>query len=249
MKSLVIACIATAFLGCLPARAAEPFTFEAHPDIADIQAYIQNNLPVGTSRSVVRSIFVDQGGATVIFRPGIKSSEKYLYDIDMCHYYLFHWNISMDYDSKDNLRQAYIQGEPVFLDQPNDGDSHHTDPAIKVNILELVRARPQAYKGDNYIYAQVIDWNPADAGDYDKDVFVGGPTRASFPDAGHVHVYRSKLWRLIVDESSAAKTVEYQADCKSIDAQAEGRRPINVSKVIYDKLTLAGRKALHQEDR
>ena len=245
MSKIAIASAAALFSSQLALAApSEPFQFEEHPDVSDMQSYVQQNFPLGSSRSDVRRAFVDQGRATLIPRPGVPSTEKYIYEIDFCHYHVWRWNISADYDSFGKVKQIYIEGDPALSNGITPPPKVHRDPGPTASVSKLVRDKPQAYKGDDKIYAVVIDWNTTDPANTDKDVFVGGPTRAEFPNMGTVHVYHGDLWRSIVDPDEVKYVVESKQDCSKFDAPANGERPINVSFIIMNKMLSAGANAI-----
>ena len=89
------------------------FQFESVTTLDDMQRFMRSNFPLGADRASLRKSFIEQGKATLKTHPTQIGVEKYLYDINLCSYYVWRWNISADFDSSGKLLQAYVNGEPV----------------------------------------------------------------------------------------------------------------------------------------
>ena len=94
MKIIYIVVLLFIYGAIKPASAESAFTFESVMSLDEMSSLVRSKLPLGTSRAVVRHTFVDEGHATLKTRAGSYGIEKYIYDIDLCHYYIWRWNIS-----------------------------------------------------------------------------------------------------------------------------------------------------------
>ena len=145
--------------------------------------------------------------------------EKYLYDIDLCGYYVWRWNISADYGPDGKLTQIYINGMPQLGDAP--------EPALpkKGPFYMISRPRPQAYKGEKTLTAVVTDPDGDPKTTDDMEILTGvGPTRADPLDMGHAVNERGVVWRSIFDFDDARFVAPYPGDCATVDAKLS-RRP------------------------
>jgi hypothetical protein len=108
-------CLAIAtFSGLVVAGSGEPFRFESIVDLGDMRQLIEQRFQPGSPRAVLRATFVTEGKGTLKIHPSQAGVEKYIYDINLCRYYIWRWNISADYDAGGHLIQAYVNGDPVF---------------------------------------------------------------------------------------------------------------------------------------
>ena len=98
-----------------PASSADPpksFQYEAFVDLDDMRHFLESQFPPGSARAGLRKSFVDDGKGTLVIHPTQAGVEKYVYDINLCRYYVWRWNISADYDASGHLLQSYLNGEP-----------------------------------------------------------------------------------------------------------------------------------------
>ena len=190
--------------------------FESVATLTEMSQLIQSTFPLGSSRADLRHAFVDGGKATLKVHPTRAGVEKYIYDINLCDYYIWRWNISADYDTAGKLLQAYVNGEPVFAAGPqkhniNEFQGH---PAI----FKLHRARPQALKGEKDLAYIVYDGDSNLQTPDDELAVGGGPTRAQPVNMGTLHVYSSvDPWRSIFDKDDAQQIVSYKGGCDGVD--------------------------------
>ncbi|OGT89069.1 MAG: hypothetical protein A2514_13425 [Gammaproteobacteria bacterium RIFOXYD12_FULL_61_37] len=192
------------------------FAFESVMSLDEMSSLIRSKIPLGTARTDVRRIFVDEGHATLKTRAGGFGIEKYIYDIDLCHYYIWRWNISADYDSNNQLRQAYVNGNIIHPD----GNPKKIIPKIaeegkKASIYRVQRPRPEAYKGEKSLGFILFD-RDSDPSTTDDQALIGaGPSRAVPMNMGKLVTYSDvDPWRSIFDFDAADRIVPYQGDCK-----------------------------------
>ncbi|HLZ76825.1 hypothetical protein [Phenylobacterium sp.] len=187
------------------AAAAEPFRFESVASLQDMQALARHDFPLGTPRDQVRAAFVQQGGATLKLHAKRAETEKYLYDIDLCGYYVWRWNISADYDAKGGLKQLYVNATPMLANAP--------PPPLpaKGPFYMLSRPRPQAAKGESTLKA-IIN------GDQMMLTAIG-PTRPDPLNMGRAINYTGEVWRSIFDADDADHIAPYAGDCAKVDAE------------------------------
>lgn len=181
MNKSNIACVALSLIVCgTTVTAAEStFTFESVVALDDTSSLVRAKLPLGTSRANVRRMFVEEGNATLKVKAGESSIEKYIYDIDLCHYYIWRWNISADYDASAQLRQAYVNGNIVFPNSnPKKVISKVVEEGKKASIYRVQRPRPEAYKGESSLGFLLFD-RDSDPKTTDDQALIGaGPSRA-----------------------------------------------------------------------
>ena len=207
-------------LSLTPAVADGPFRFDAIESLPDMQALIRRDFPVGSPRDKVRVAFLDQGGATLKPHPTRAGVEKYLYDINLCSYYVWRWNISADYGPLGALRQMYVNGEPALPDGSPPPSPRKPLPNQKASIVKISRPRPEAYKGERNLVAVIID-HDSDLKTIDDQELVGaGPTRADPSNLGRLHVYHVDPWRSIFDADDTGGVVPYSGDCAAADSAA-----------------------------
>ena len=208
------------------AEAESPFTFESVATLDDMSSLVQAKFPLGTSRANLRRTFVEEGRATLKVRTGDPGVEKYIYDIDLCHYYVWRWNISADYDTSGQLRQAYVNGNIVF---PN-GASKKIIPKVaeegkKASIYRIQRPRAEAHKGESSLGFLLFD-RDSDPKTTDDQALIGaGPSRADPTNMGKLVTYTDvDPWRSIFDFDGADRIVPYQGDCNKVDRLIEVQR-------------------------
>jgi len=201
-----------------PTFAEAPFRFEATTSLSDMQALIRQDFPVGTSRDQVRSAFVEQGGAKLKIHPTQPGVEKYIYDINLCSYYIWRWNISADYDSLGKLKQIYVNGEPALPNGAPPRTLPKDPPNQKGAIFKIARPRPEAFKGEVNLSALIFDHDANLMTTDDQELMGAGPTRADPANMGTLHVYHVEPWRSIFDMDAAKAIVPFAGACAAADA-------------------------------
>ena len=229
MNKSYIASVALLLVFCgttTVASAESPFTFESVVTLDDMSSLVQAKFPLGTSRANLRRAFVEEGHATLKVRAGDPGIEKYIYDIDLCHYYVWRWNISADYDASGQLRQAYVNGNIVF---PN-GNPKKVIPKVaeegkKASIYRKQRPRPEAYKGESSLGFLLFD-RDSDPRTTDDQALIGvGPSRADPTNMGKLVTYTDvDPWRSIFDFDAADRIVPYQGNCNKVDELIKAQR-------------------------
>jgi hypothetical protein len=201
-------------IGAEPARAAESFRFEAEVGYDEMKTLVTRQFSTATTRAQVRALFVEQGGATLIIHPRKPNVEKYIYDINLCNYYVWRWNISADYGLGGKLEQIYINGAPQL------GGAPQPELPKKGPFFELTRPRPEAYKGEKYLKAIVSGQN-GDTKTYQDMVILTGivPMRADPLDMGKAVNERGEVWRSSFDLDDARFIAPYPGDCAAVDAK------------------------------
>ncbi|MCO8309404.1 hypothetical protein [Pseudomonas mandelii] len=193
------------------------FSFESAATLDDMSALIRSKTPLGSSRENVRKIFVKEGRATLKVRKDDSSVEKYIYDIDLCHYYIWRWNISFDYDGSDQLRQAYVNGNIVFPHgNPKKIIPKFAEAGKKASIYRMQRPRAEAYKGESSLGFLLFD-RDSDPSTTDDQALIGaGPSRADPVNMGKLVTYTDvEPWRSIFDFDAADRIVPYQGKCNT----------------------------------
>lgn len=210
---------APAILFSAPADAAARFSFESIKTVTAMEEYVLDNLPLGTQREDVQRVFVLQGRATLRNHPSQKDVEKYLYDINLCEYYIFRWNISADYDDKGSLVQAYINGVPVFPDGKAKRPLPQPTAGNKAKIIKASRDWPQAKKGGMHLAYMLFDAD-GDTGTADDQFIQGlGATNVDPANFGPGIRYSDvELWRSIYDDDISNDIAQYSGSCKEADA-------------------------------
>ena len=208
-----------------PALAAGPFRFEAETSLSDMQGWVRAHLQVGSARESVRATFVDQGGATLKVHPTQTGVEKYIYDINLCSYYIWRWNISADYDPSGGLKQVYVNGEPALAGGPPPRSLPSGPPDQKAAIFKIARPRPEAFKGESSLAAVILDRDANLQTIDDEDLIGGGPTRSDPSNMGTLHTYHVEPWRSIFDMDDAKVIVPYSGDCTAADAAMARSKP------------------------
>ena len=203
----------------LPAAADPAFAFGSISTLDDMTSLIRTRFPLGTPRADLRHAFVDQGHATLKIKPGAPGIEKYIYDIDLCHYYVWRWNISADYDDGGKLLQAYVNGNIVFPDgSPKKIVPKTAEPGKKVSVYRGQRPRPEAYKGESSLAFILFDRDSDTATKDDQALMGAGPSRAVPENMGKMFVYSDvDPWRSIFDFDPADHIVPYAGSCEQAD--------------------------------
>ena len=228
MNKSYIASVALLLILCgtTVASAESTFTFESVVTLDDMSSLVQAKAPLGTSRENVRRMFVEEGRATLKVKAGDSSIEKYIYDIDLCHYYIWRWNISADYDASGQLRQAYVNGNIVFSNgYPKKVISKVAKEGKKASIYRVQRPRPEAYKGESSLGFLLFD-RDSDPSTTDDQALVGaGPSRADPMNMGKLITYTDvEPWRSIFDFDAADRIVPYPGDCNKVDRLMNAQR-------------------------
>jgi hypothetical protein len=203
--------------GVRVASAESTFSFESAETLDDMSSLIRSKTPLGSSRENVRKIFVEEGRATLKVKKDDSSVEKYIYDIDLCHYYIWRWNISFDYDGTDQLRQAYVNGNTVFPHgNPKKVIPKFAEEGKKASIYRMQRPRAEAYKGESSLVFLLFD-RDSDPSTTDDQALIGaGPSRADPINMGKLVTYTDvEPWRSIFDFDAADRIVPYQGNCNT----------------------------------
>jgi hypothetical protein len=211
-----VSAIALIFSAIMPGAhaGAASFRFESVATLDAMQAYVRTAFPPGAPRAALRQAFVTDGGATQRSRPALASTEKYLYDINVCRMYVWRWNISADYDAGGALVQVWVNGEPVHAAGPQRRDPMTLPHGPHPSILKGARLRPQADLGETSLAYMVYDLD-GDATTTDDQFAMGaGPTRIDPGNMGTMHVYTNvDPWRSIFDADPAERIVDYAGAC------------------------------------
>jgi hypothetical protein len=225
LLALLGALAAPLLAGNSPAAGADPpkpFHYESYIDLDDMRHFLEVQFPLGSSRAALRKTFVDDGKGTLIDHPTQVGVEKYIYDVNLCRYYIWRWNISADYDAEGRLLQAYVNGEPVFSSGTPKKDGRVFGNSRHASIYKVKRPRPEADLGEKELAFIVIDAD-SDLKTIDDQVLTGGgPTRASIATPGRLHVYSDvEPWRSIFDFDPADPIAPYPGDCAADVARAQ----------------------------
>jgi hypothetical protein len=199
------------------------FHFENIASLDDMRNYLQQ-FPLGSPRSALRHVFVDEGLATLVAHPSQPGVEKYLYDINLCRYYIWRWNISADYDNAGRLLQLYINGDPLFAAGKQKMDSRTLAKGPHAAIYKIKRPRPEADLGEKELVFTLVDGD-GDLKTTDDQVLTGGgPTRVSIAGDSKLYVYSDvEPWRSIFDSDPAKFIAAYPRDCAADIAAARTR--------------------------
>lgn len=191
--------------------------FQAVRSLDDMKAYIRNAVPPGTARDAVRTRFVEEAGATLISHPTRPEVEKYLYDINLCRYYVWRWNISADFDGRGHALQIYVNGEPAIDGPAETFTPGPAPPGKRSTISKRARPRPEAAKGESSLAFILFDQDGDPGSIDDQQLIGGGPTQLDPLNMGKLHSYRVNPWRSIFDADQARSIVDYAGDCAVID--------------------------------
>lgn len=205
------------------AQAADTFNFDSIEDIGSMSQYIENNFNLGDERARFRQVFIDEGKAELIRHPTKQNTEKYLYDIDLCSYYTWRWNISADFDDNGQLLQAYMNGLPVFADGPQIREiNKKKEKATDSKILKVKTERPAAHKGENSLASLLFDLDGNLETTDDQELIGGGPSRPDPLNMGKMSIYQiNSLWRSIFDHDKTKVLHKYDGDCSKVDVAME----------------------------
>ncbi len=212
----------------LPAKAQTPqsFRFESFETLENMQQFIEQRFPLGSSRDSMRRTFVNDGKATLKLHPTQDGVEKYIYDINLCGYYIWRWNISADFDNNGRLVQAYLNGNPVLRDgRPKRDFRLKATPGKKETIYRVQRPRPEATKGEKSLGFLLYDLDSDPKTIDDQSLIGAGPSRANPINMGRMLAYEVEPWRSIFDLDNADRIVSYTGDCAEADAFHERARP------------------------
>lgn len=194
-------------------RAATGFRFEGQASVEEMRALIQRDFSEASTRNQVRAVFVEQGGATLKPHPRKGDVEKYIYDINLCGYYVWRWNVSADYRNDGRLKQLYVNAEPVL------GGAKPAAAPKKGPFYRGDRPRPQAFKGEASLAVIFADRDGDPKTSDDHEILTGvGPTRADPLNLGRAYPYHGEVWRSIFDSDEARAVVPYAGDCAAADA-------------------------------
>ena len=196
------------------------FKFENIKTYDDMKAYIEKHFPLGSQRDDLQKAFILQGHGTLKHHPTQKGVEKYLYDINLCSYYIWRWNISADYDDDGRLLQAYLNGIPVFpagkpmrVIKPVPKDSAHP-----LKLVRAYREWPDAKKGAKRVAYMLLDTD-GDSSTIDDQALIGvGPSVMDPAHLGQFVRYTDiEPWRSIFDSDDATDIADWQGDCREIE--------------------------------
>jgi hypothetical protein len=201
------------------------FKFESQVTLEEMQKFIQTELPLGTNRDTMRRTFVNAGRATFKMHPTQAGVEKYIYDVNLCEYYVWRWNISADYDAAGRLLQAYVNAWPVFPKGKPPRDPRKGIPRDQnAAIVEVYRPRPEARKGESRLAFMLLTSDPT-LKTIDDQLFIGGgPTRADPLDMGTLKIAQGEPWRSIFDFDDADFIAPYSGDWAAVDREIEKRK-------------------------
>lgn len=219
MKKIIALALVAAAFAATPAEA--KFQFEEISSLQEMQEFIRKETPLGTSRDDMRKIFVEEGKATLKVHPLYKETEKYLYDINLCSYYIWRWNISADFDKNGKATQVYLNGLPSLEGGGKDRDIKEK-PGVKPTIAQAKRARPEASKGENALTYLLYDADGDIKTIADQKLVGGGPSNPDPLNMGKITMYENvRPWRSIFDRDPAEKIVAYKGDCSKVDEAAK----------------------------
>ena len=222
--------VAVLTLSCSAPGSAAPgsaFQFESIKTLNDMTTFVRERFPLGSSRGDLRRTFVTEGHATLKGNPNEADVEKYIYDINLCSYYIWRWNVSGDYDRAGRLLQAYVNGNVVFPDgKPKRIVPKVAEEGRTASILRVQRPRPEAYKGESSLGFILFDRDSDTKTTNDQAAIGAGPSRADPSDYGKLITYTDvDPWRSIFDSDSADRIVQFQGDCAEVDRQLQGKKP------------------------
>jgi hypothetical protein len=221
--NFALAAPATPATSTLPVAPATAFQFESVQSIDAMRKIVEADFPPGAPRAALRQRFVAEGTATPKVHPVQANTEKYIYDINLCSYYVWRWNISADFDVGGLLMQAYVNGEPVFASGAQKKDTKSLGQGAKGGgnksaIYQMVRARPEASKGEKKLAYMLLDADSDTNTITDQLLIGGGPTRADPFNMGKLTMYSAvEPWRSIFDPDAADRIADYPGDCSKVD--------------------------------
>ena len=200
------------------------FHFESMHSLDDMRASIRRRFALGTERAALRRAFVTDGRAALFTHPTQAGVEKYVYDIDLCSYYVWRWNVSADFDERGLLRQAYVNGDVVFPDGVPKRVVPKTAsvPGRNASIYRATRPRPEAFKGESSLVYMLFDGDSDPKTIDDRTAIGAGPTRPDPLDMGTLYVYGDvDPWRSIFDMDDVEPIAQFRGDCAKVDAHLE----------------------------
>lgn len=208
------------------AHGAEPFKFESVASLDDMTAFVRARFPLGSQRADLRRAFVAEGHATLKMRPDDAKVEKYLYDINLCRYYIWRWNISADFDADGKLRQIYVNGNPAIEGgTPKRIVSKVAEEGKKASIYRVQRPRPEAFKGEKSLVFLLFDRDSDPTTTDDQAAAGAGPSRPDPLNMGKMITYFDvDPWRSIFDNDAADAIVPFEGDCSAADALYERQK-------------------------
>ena len=211
---------------CMAGPASTPFQFESVRTLDEMSGFIRHHFPIGSSRSDLRRVFVTEGQATLKIHPQDVGVEKYIYDINLCNYYVWRWNVSVDYGADSRLQQAYLNGDIIFPNgKPKKVVSKVAEEGKKASIYRAQRPRPEAHKGESSLGFILFDRDSNAKTIYDQAVIGSGPSRVDPINMGKMVVYTDvEPWRSIFDKDSADHIAPYQGDCAVVDKFMQDRK-------------------------
>lgn len=211
------------------------FRFEEQASVEEMRALILRDFSDSSTRDGVRATFVDQGGATLRAHPRNSDIEKYIYDINLCGYYVWRWNISADYRPDGRLMQLYVNAEPVL------GDAKPAEAPKKGPFYRADLPRPQAFKGEASLAVIFADRDGDPETVDDQVILTGvGPTNVDPLNMGRAYPYRGEVWRSIFDGDSAGVVAPYPGDCKAVHAGMLRRVGANATPILRSSPSTGG---------
>ncbi len=217
LMATILPCLYSSYSMAVPVKAS--FKFDSITSLEEMSAYIREHFPLGSMQTDLRRAFVMEGGATLKKHPLNPDVEKYIYDINLCNYYIWRWNISADYDANGKLVQAYINGNALFPNgRPQQLVSKKAEPGKKASLYRVQRPRPEAYKGEASLGYILFDRDSDLKTINDQAVIGTGPSRADPVNMGKVVAYTDvDPWRSIFDNDNANHISSYRGDCTAIN--------------------------------
>lgn len=215
---------------CMADSTSTPFQFESIKTLDEMSSFIRQHFPLGSFRSDLRRVFVTEGRATLKIHPREVGVEKYIYDINLCNYYIWRWNISADYDADGKLQQAYLNGNIIFPNgKPKRVVPREAEEGKQSSIYQAQRTRPEAYKGESSLGFILFDRDSDLKTIGDQSAIGAGPSRVEPVDMGNMVTYMVTYievdpWRSIFDSDRTDHIVPYQGDCAAADKPMQNRK-------------------------
>lgn len=201
------------------ADSSSSFHFEKVESFHEMFDFFRKKFPLGSPKNDLRRVFVEDGKATLKEHPKDIGIEKYIYDINLCSYYIWRWNISVDYDQIGHLQQAYINGNTVFPEGKQKKSLNKESIDNKSSkIFQAVRLRPEAHKGQSSLAYLLFDVDVNSKTLGDQELIGSGPSRPDPLNMGNMIVYNGvDPWRSIFDSDEADHIAPYAGDCVAVD--------------------------------
>ena len=194
---------------------ASTFSFEQIITLDEMTGWVSKNVPLGTDRAAVHRIFIREGHATFYRHPTNKHVEKYVYDINLCSYYVWRWNISADFTDRGKLTQIFVNGNAVH----NRGTQPAPSDQLKDSrISQVTWPRPEAHLGESTLSFLVRHQDKDIETTANQWIIGGGPSRADPTNLGTMKVYTDvEHWRSIFDfvPAPADRIVPFSGDCNA----------------------------------